>query len=186
MSRSADLPTERLPEFRYHPDPVATGSVRSTSGPCVVCEQVRGFEYAGPIFGSEDPGGSVCPWCIADGSATELFGISFDGGDGSLGIAPEIVDELTTRTPGFLSWQESYWEYHCEDACAYLGRVGSEELAGLSESASLAVKRALEPWAQTDASRATLFTTLRADGNLSCYLFHCVRCGEFAAHCDAA
>ena len=186
MDASLSSTTDELPNFRYHPDPIATGSIVETTASCVVCERARGFEYQGPIFGPDSPDGSLCPWCIADGSAVEQLDICFDAGDGSLGIAPAIVDEVVMRTPGFLAWQESYWEYHCEDACAYLGRVGATELAAMPSRATDAVRRSLHSWGRTEDERASLLATLRVDGNLNAYLFHCLRCDEFVAHCDAA
>ena len=42
-----DATSTALPAFRYHPDPVATGSVRSADEPCQVCGRRRGYLYDG-------------------------------------------------------------------------------------------------------------------------------------------
>lgn len=61
--------SETLPAFRYHPDPVATGSVIPSNAECRICGEARGFIYTGPSYGDEGLTDEVCPWCIADGSA---------------------------------------------------------------------------------------------------------------------
>lgn len=43
-----------LPKFKYHPDPIQTGSVISSSETCTNCGKRRGFVYIGPIYGTED------------------------------------------------------------------------------------------------------------------------------------
>jgi uncharacterized protein len=57
-----------LPQFTYHPDPLNAGSVVASKRVCEVCGQVREFVYRGPIYCASEPE-TVCPWCIADGSA---------------------------------------------------------------------------------------------------------------------
>jgi hypothetical protein len=76
-----------LPTFRYHPDPVATGSIAASDKPCLACQQVRGFIYTGPVYVEADVDEAICPWCIADGSAHAQFDAEFVdtagiGGDG--------------------------------------------------------------------------------------------------------
>jgi hypothetical protein len=41
--------TEPLPSFRYHPDPVATGSIEPSDAVCRCCGRARGYIYAGPV-----------------------------------------------------------------------------------------------------------------------------------------
>jgi uncharacterized protein CbrC (UPF0167 family) len=52
-----------LPTFRYHPDPVRTGSVESWIGTCDICHEARGYRYTGPIYSEKDGEPDVCPWC---------------------------------------------------------------------------------------------------------------------------
>jgi len=59
-----------LPSFKYHQDPIATGSVRASDTRCLACGQVRGFIYTGPVYDTDDLEKAICPWCIADGSAS--------------------------------------------------------------------------------------------------------------------
>jgi uncharacterized protein CbrC (UPF0167 family) len=53
---------------------------------------------------------TVCPWCIADGSAHEKFGVEFTdwasiGGGHWEAVSEEIANEVAFRTPGFSGWQ---------------------------------------------------------------------------------
>src|SRR5260221_13258141 len=116
------MPT--LPEFKYHPNPLETGSIKESDNNCrCCCEQKRGFMYVGSVYAIEDLDDCICPWCIADGSAADKFDASF-ADDLNLikaGVSLEIIHEVTGRNPGYISWQAEYWEAHCEDACEFHG-----------------------------------------------------------------
>jgi len=43
-----------LPKFKYHPDPIATGSVAESENICACCEQARGYIYSGPVYSEAD------------------------------------------------------------------------------------------------------------------------------------
>jgi len=62
-----------LPDFKYHPNPIATGSIVPSVEVCPVCGESRGLAYDGIPYGTNDLE-HICPWCIADGSAHEKFG----------------------------------------------------------------------------------------------------------------
>ena len=66
-----------LPAFRYHPDPVDTGSVVTSNSRCTVCKERRGFIYSGPVYAEDDLEEAICPWCIANGSAHRSLGATF-------------------------------------------------------------------------------------------------------------
>jgi uncharacterized protein CbrC (UPF0167 family) len=163
---------EPLPTFRYHPDPVATGSVEASDGRCPRCEQARGFAYVGPVHADEDVEG-LCPWCIADGSAAERFDAEFTEVDGE--VPDEVLVELTQRTPGFTGWQEERWLVHCDEGAAYLGRIGYDELAAHPDA--LAMVRDEVGDDHTEA--------LHPDGDATGYLFRCLHCGAHLAYADA-
>jgi uncharacterized protein CbrC (UPF0167 family) len=123
----------KLPNFKYHPDPVATGSVVPSMEVCPVCKEPRGFVYNGIPYGTNELE-HVCPWCIADGSAHEKFGVEFTdpvgiGGRGEWDKVPtNVVEEVAFRTPGFAGWQQEQWFTHCGDAAEFLGPMGKQEL----------------------------------------------------------
>jgi uncharacterized protein CbrC (UPF0167 family) len=71
------MPT--LPVFRYHPDPVASGSVHESREVCACCGVARGYVYAGPVYAVDELDDKICPWCIADGKAHKKFDATFTG-----------------------------------------------------------------------------------------------------------
>jgi uncharacterized protein CbrC (UPF0167 family) len=97
---------DMLPQFTYHPDPVATGSIKLSGTVCICCEKARGYIYTGPVYAGEELDEQICPWCIADGSAAERFGAEFTDAAGvASGLWPavpdSVVEEVSRRTPGF-------------------------------------------------------------------------------------
>ena len=106
-------PTMSLPSFRYHPDPIATGSVKPSEAVCTVCGRARGLIYAGPVYGGEeDYDEAICPWCIADGTAHDKLGVEFADASGVGGygvwepVPDAVVEEVAFRTPCFTGWQQ--------------------------------------------------------------------------------
>lgn len=99
-----------LPRFRFHPDPLRSGSVIVSDARCQRCRKARGFIYTGPVYAEKDLSDRLCPWCIADGSAHEAFGATFvDSEAFAEDVAPPCVEEITQRTPGFAAWQSERW-----------------------------------------------------------------------------
>jgi uncharacterized protein CbrC (UPF0167 family) len=45
---------EELPSFRYHPDPIGTGSIAESGEACRCCHQARGYMYTGPVYAEEE------------------------------------------------------------------------------------------------------------------------------------
>src|ERR1700722_1126841 len=134
------------PPFRYHPDPIATGSVKPSGVACRVCGRVRGLIYTGPVYGGEeDYDEAICPWCIADGTAHDELGVEFAdaSGVGGLGVwdpVPDaVVEEVAFRTPCFIGWQQERWYTHCGDAAEFLAIVGRPGLEALGAEAVEAI-----------------------------------------------
>src|SRR5690606_1019313 len=71
-----------LPVFKYHPDPIGTGSIVESDTECACCGRARGYVYAGPVYSEEEYNECICPWCISDGSAHEKLDASFTDEDG--------------------------------------------------------------------------------------------------------
>ncbi|MEU1590612.1 CbrC family protein [Micromonospora sp. NPDC005710] len=61
------------PVFRYHPDPLATGSAMQIEHECTVCGQLRQVRYRGPIYGRQP--GTLCLHCIYSGEASRALGV---------------------------------------------------------------------------------------------------------------
>jgi len=174
-----------LPRFKYHPDPVSTGSILTSDGTCEVCRQGRGFVYAGPVYCEGEPE-TICPWCIANGSAHTKFEAQFVDRDSIGGgqwesIATTIVDEVAFRTPGFSGWQQERWFTHCCDAAEFLGPMGKEHLQQAGPEAVEAIR--LE--AGCDAEEwEDYFAALNARHGPTAYLFRCRHCGKLGGYSD--
>lgn len=119
-----------LPIFKYHPDPLATGSIIESNAMCHCCEQSKGYIYISNVYAEEDLDNKICPWCIADGSAAQKFDATFSESIAleQAGISKEIIVEVTTRTPGYVTWQPEFWLSHCNDACVFLGDASKDDV----------------------------------------------------------
>ena len=60
------------PLFRYHPDPLATGSAVRSDHVCSVCGVHRDVRYKGPVYGRQPA--SLCLHCIRSGEAATALG----------------------------------------------------------------------------------------------------------------
>lgn len=162
---------EVLPTFRYHPDPVATGAVGRSGKTCHFCNRRRGWTCR--IDGGSQ---SVCPWCLADGTATAQFGAHYVG-ELADDVPREVCEEVSLRTPSYVTWQGEKWQTCCGDACAYLGPVGWDRLKDLPDAIAAIV---------ADGWDEYVLPMLTADGEFSGYLFQCLHCGTHHAHADAS
>ena len=176
--------TTDLPHFRYHPDPVASGSVRESAETCACCNRSTGWIYTATFYTAQNGGGKFCPWCIADGSAAERFEGEFTDAYGLDGVSEETLAQVTRRTPGFHAWQDPHWLVHCSDAAAFIGEVGYTELAAHPEALDqLRLDLRMGGW--HDASQLKTFLTHLGQG-ASAMLFRCTICGTHLAYADAS
>ena len=178
---------EGLPTFRYHPDPIATGSITSSDEACIICRDRRGFAYVGPTYSAEEVEGSICPWCIADGSAAERLDAEFtDIGSGVPDDVPgDVIGSIATRTPGFSGWQQERWLYHCGDGAAFLGRAGFEELQSYGDALEM-LRTEAGRYLDDDADVDEHVQGLKSDGSATAYLFRCLHCSRHLAYSDMA
>jgi uncharacterized protein CbrC (UPF0167 family) len=174
-----------LPEFRYHPDPLATGSVKPSKITCACCKQSHGFIYEATVYGTEEVRGKLCPWCIADGKAASRFNVFFSVEDPltKADLPRQTIIEVTRRTPGYSSWQQEEWQVCCDDACAFHGDATVDELKGLEgKSLDRFQKRyriAPDWWKQ-------LLKVYVPGGGVSVFRFVCRHCGENTYALDLA
>jgi uncharacterized protein CbrC (UPF0167 family) len=176
-----------LPNFRYHPDPIRSGSIKEADTVCIVCGRPRGFVYTGPVYALEEYVDCICPWCIADGTAHDQLGAEFTdsaliGGGGIWEeVSEEIIAEIAHRTPGFAGWQQEQWFTCCGDGAAFLGVVGYKELKDFGPEAIMPLKTWLglsgEEWDR-------FFRSLNKDGSPTAYLFQCLHCGRYGGYAD--
>lgn len=176
--------------FRYHPDPVGTRSAVPTDALCDLCGQPAELRYVGPIFGRQAD--VLCLRCIANGRAAWQLSLSdgepaqfTDVAGAPRDVPPDVLEEVTQRTPGFIGWQQAHWLYHCSDAAAYLGTVGWDEVKDWPDAlASLRSELMDLGVAATQADEQIQW--LSRDGDLTGYLFRCLHCGTRLAYSDAS
>jgi uncharacterized protein CbrC (UPF0167 family) len=178
-----------LPTFRYHPDPLATGSVEASPVRCVCCGELRSHTYAGPSYAVDDLDGRLCPWCVASGAAHDRFGAEFIdtealvGPDDAGGLPLEVANEVAWRTPGFSGWQQERWLVHCGDACAFLGPAGRAEVAGYASSD---LRDSLRDDMEMDAETfAWYLDELDRDHGPTAYVFRCLHCSRLMGYSDS-
>lgn len=127
--------SDALPFFRYHPNPLATGSVERSDRECACCGQCRGYVYVGPVYSVDDHHDEICPWCISDGTAAARFEAEFVDAHPLVqaGVPKSVIDHVVHRTPGYLTWQADDWLSHCNDACAFHGHASVADVCEASD-----------------------------------------------------
>lgn len=167
--------TENLPDFPYYADPLTDGCFEERAITCEVCGQHRKWAYIGGMYAENDPE-SICPWCVADGSAAAKFNGMFQDASFSNTATPESVNAVLTRTPTVAFWNPIHWPDHCGECCTYVGDVQPDQHGDLLQLATI----------QQDLSSIGAQTRLTpeevlngsANGSLWLRLFNC-------RHCDA-
>jgi uncharacterized protein CbrC (UPF0167 family) len=181
-----------LPFFKYHPDPLSTGSIKASTNRYVVCGQVRGYVYAKQPYKPGKCGhDSICPWCIADGSAHKKLDIFFVE-ELSIGNNPHrqiwekipeyIAAEVVFRTPSFFTIQPESWFTHCHDAAAFLGCMGDGEPFIFNEKALKALQK--DTGFDDDQEWQQFLKDLDHMGSPRLYLFQCLHCGAYGGYYD--
>ncbi len=178
--------TMELPHFKYHPDPIATGSIVKSDATCIVCERARGYIYAAGCYSLEEYEECICPWCIADGSAADKLdatffdesGVGFEAGS----VPPDLVHLIATQTPGFSGWQQERWWGHCNQPAAFIGHAGEAELVAAGPEALQVIRD--NTGIEDDGQWADFLSALDADGSPTAYLFRCVECGKLGGYQD--
>ncbi|GAB3949320.1 CbrC family protein [Streptomyces sparsus] len=173
-----------LPAFRYHPDPLASGSIRQSAETCVCCNRDTGWIYTAAFYTAQAVSGRFCPWCIADGSAAERFAGEFAVSYGLEDVSEETLREVTRRTPGFHAWQDPHWLVHCHDAAAFISEVGYTELAARPEALDQ-LRQDLRTNDWHDTAQLEQFLTHLGE-TATAMLFRCTVCGTYLAYTDAS
>ena len=180
--------TPDLPQFRYHPDPLRSGSVVASPGACRCCGERRGYVYAGPAYGESDLDHALCPWCIADGAAHRAFDVTFVDSEAFGDDVPRpAVEEISQRTPGYHAWQGEQWPSCCGDAAAFVTPAGIEDIRErfrAQEGAVLA--HIVHEMGSSGGAARRLLEALRRDASPTAYLFRCLRCESYRVHIDQA
>jgi len=177
-----------LPRFRYHPDPLRSGSVVPSTRACRRCGERGGYIYAGPAYSAEDLDDALCPWCIADGSAHRTFGVTFvDAEAFGEGVPEPAVEEISERTPGYHAWQGEQWPSCCGDATAFLTPAGIMDLREhYRELEGSVLGHIVHELGISGGGATRLQEALRSDASPTAYLFRCLHCEAYRFHIDQA
>jgi len=175
-----------LPTFRYHPDPIASGSVIVSDAQCRSCGQKRGYVCTAPVYAEDDLDDAICPWCIADGSAHAKFEATFVDSEAFADEMPDAaVEEISERTPGFNSWQGEQWPMCCGDAAAFVAPAGIKEIRKSYYQLEGQLMGYIVHEMKISGGAATrLLDSLDRESGPTAYVFQCLHCGRHLAHID--
>ncbi|MBC7771022.1 MAG: CbrC family protein [Pyrinomonadaceae bacterium] len=175
-----------LPVFNYHPDPIQSGSVAVATTKCVCCGKARGYVYAGPIYAEDELDDLICPWCIADGTAHEKFDATFADAEAFADDLPgAVVEEITTRTPGFNVWQGERWLACCGGVAAFIEPVGITELRQRYRSLEMQVlSNIIYDLHISGGAAHRMLESLNRDLGPTAYVFKCLRCESMHTFVD--
>jgi uncharacterized protein CbrC (UPF0167 family) len=173
-----------LPVFRYYRDPFGTGAFEPCDDPCDCCGRARGYRYQGFLYAEEEIE-TICPWCVADGSAARKFDGIFVDDEGLSRCRPRALAELTKRTPEFFAFQGAKWLVHCGEPAVYLTPAGYAELKRYGEETLQSVKDNL-PIDMSEKQKQGFLRSLRRDGSCVAHVFECLHCQKVIAYgeCD--
>lgn len=177
-----------LPSFPYHPDPILSGSIVPSEKKCACCSQQRGYIYTGPVYTEEDGlDNALCPWCIADGSASERYDATFVDEAAIEGEVPEeVIRALSTRTPGFNAWQQERWFACCGDAMAFVEPFGAPELQGkYIRMQGDAMMQIVHELGISGGAATRTMNSLDREKGPTAYLFACRHCDTKRLYIDS-
>ena len=175
-----------LPVFKYHRDAIRSGSIQESPNECQVCGEARGYIYTGPVFSEEDLDDAICPWCLADGSAAETFEATFVDSEAFPDETPaEAVEEISTRTPGYNTWQEQKWFVCCGDAMTFVEPVGTKEIRERYPQLEGDVLWSIVYDLNISGGAAKrMLESLQRDAGPTAYVFQCPKCETYKAFVD--
>lgn len=176
-----------IPSFRYHPDPLKSGSVVVSDTGCHCCGRNTGHIYVGPVY-AETPEleEAICPDCIASGLAHEKFDATFVDSEAFDDDAPAaVVEEITTRTPGFSAWQAEHWPSCCGEPAVFLEPAGIARVREidyrLEGSLMMHIVHDLEI---SGGAARRMLESLKRDQSPTAYVFRCRHCHSHLARID--
>lgn len=178
--------TPALPAFRFHPDPVASGSVVPSTDRCACCGAARGYVYVGPVYAEDDLDDALCPWCIADGEAHRRFGATFvDSEAFDADAEPVHIDAIVERTPGFNAWQPERWPSCCGEPAAFVTPAGIGDIrARYRRLEGALMTYIVHELSISGGAAGRLLESLTPDGSPTAYIFQCLHCDGMPVYVD--
>lgn len=168
-----------LPHFKYNPNAYEISLISFYNDNCEVCGKQSDFFGSSSPYGEEDID-SVCVHCINSGKAHKKFECEFNIIKYNSIKEQDKINELVYQTPGIFSWQEFDWLEHCDDFCAYLGKVKWKDIQHLEEE----MKEELELHTK-EYSNSTVEDLIEAlNRYMDGHLFQCLHCGKYKLKLD--
>ncbi len=169
----------KLPVFKYFPDPIKEGVIKKEKTLCPVCGEEKDYVYVGPLYAFDTVEG-ICPWCIKDGKAAEKYDGEFQPEESCEKVDnKEYLDELIHRTPGYFGCQEELWLSHCGDYCAFMGLLGRDRFDELEDELKEDIERIVKYEDITyDEFKDSIGRYRWA------YLLKCLKCGKYRLTTD--
>ena len=165
----------QIPKFKYNPNPIETECLEKSDKICEVCNKKQGY-IATSIMSSVDDIYDVCPWCIADGSATKKhdgeFVVHIENAES---LSTEVLQELSYRTVAYPAYQELTWLTHCNDGCEFLGHAREQDFKYISEEE---IQRLLDENTFTKENIESLRTSNKMLELPYLLKFKCIHCNE--------
>src|SRR5690242_17188860 len=170
-----------LPTFRYHRDPLLSGSIVASDRQCECCGEARGYIYTGPVYAVDDLEDAICPWCIANGAAHEKYEAAFVDCDAFPEDVPEpIIDEISYRTPGYSAWQQQRWFTCCGDAMSFVEPAGTAELrARYPRLEGDLMSNIVYDLGISGGAARRMLDTLDRDQGPTAFIFQCPKCESY-------
>ena len=176
-----------LPKFKYSPNAYELDLFEKVDGICSVCNEERHIKYNCSFYSREKPD-YICPWCVANGKASEKYNGDFNDYCGIEGVSPdpndpeptipkEMLLEICNKTPSYLSWQQEVWLTHCNEPCAFIGYADSSIIKPLINELKDDIENIGIPTEHITEG-------ITKDSHLGAYLFQCRNCGKHRLHID--
>ena len=183
----------KLPYFKYHPDPISTGVFEPLNEKCDCCGQRTKYTYTPSVYSRHDIN-YLCPWCIANGTVKEKFNAQFTPNVASADneevlpwskISKNVEDEIVYKTPGFVGSQEEHWWSHCNDGAAFLGYLGDIDKKIFAEpQAQEFIKEMKKVHEIDDDEWEWLINTPDEEHSTRFYIFRCLHCKRIGGYGD--
>ena len=173
------METKNRPVFRYQPNIYESSNVIYQKAICQCCHN-EVDAYIDAMY-CEDDVSCICLDCVASGDAAKVFDGEFIQDVEKRVSDPLKTEELLLRTPGYESWQGEYWLTCCDDYCAYIGSVGTEELEAMGIADEVFTDYESREFYYKDSRKY-----LVKDGSFCGYLFQCLHCGAYHLWIDAS
>lgn len=178
-----------LPQFKYSPNAYQLDIFEKVEGTCSICNEKRNIKYKRSFYAIEKPD-YICPWCIANGAAAKKYNGEFNDYLGIEGVSPDPSDpppslpkdlilEICNKTPSYFAMQSEQWLCHCNEPCAFLGYVDSNDIKPILEE----LKEDIE--VNIGFPSEVIINHLSKDSSFyKGYLFQCLKCKKHRLHAD--